>query len=89
MPGDLNIIRNLRLHFSGAVVRHLEKLRRNLGNIRAELARLRFMDKLTKEAYGFERYSEEIRTFEESIASVEREIDGLVRAIEQALQKHE
>lgn len=57
--------------------------------MRAELGRLRALDKLTKEGFGLERYSEEIRTFEEAIASDEREIDALAKSIGDRLGKHD
>ena len=92
MPFDLHIFRDLRFYFSGtgSIIRHLERLRRHASGMRAELGRLRTMDKLFKEGYGLNaRYSEEIRTLEEAIASDEREIEALAKSIGESLRKRD
>ena len=50
---------------------------------------MRAITKLDKEMLGLERYSEEIRTLEEAIATDEREIDALAKSIGERLRKHE
>jgi len=92
MLGDINIIKHLKVLSSdtGKVLRHLERLRQHVNEMRAELARLKALDRLMEEGYGlsYKRYSEFIEALENAIASADKEMTILATSLEKNLQDH-
>ena len=85
MPGDINIVKQLRLMSSdtGKVLKHLKTLRHDVNNMRANLVRLKALNELALlDGLNINVFSELIDAYEKAITSAEQEMTTLAKSIE-------
>ena len=85
------LIENLRMRWSpvGKILRHLKGIRRHTQQLRAGLVSLKSVDAMWARDFGTESpYKHLTDAYEQSIASYEKEMEELRKAIESAF-KHQ
>lgn len=90
MPMKIVFIENLRLRWSpvGKILRHLKEIRRHTQQLRAGLVALKSVDGMWARDFGTESpYKHLTDAYEQSIASYEKEMEELRKAIESAIKR--
>ena len=90
MSGDLSIVRHLHIWLSpaGKILRHLARLRYRTELARLELARLKALSRIEAH-YGLPYFNaEDVEALENSIASSEREMTSLQKALEATVEDY-
>lgn len=88
--GDWVIFKGLRVKRSdvGKVLRHLDRLRQETGRIRVRLVPLKMEGKISSDLELKNPYQELIDTFEQLIATNEKEMEDLRKALRAAMESH-
>ena len=91
MPGDLIIVKNLKIRRSDVqkVLKYMRELRKYNNKLRLTLIDIKSRDELWKAATGRHLCLELIQDLEKNIASIEKEMEGLRKALEKIMQAKE
>jgi len=81
MVADIVLRPNIIFSGSGKILRHMAKLRRRIDSMRAEKAEIESEARLQKEYISWELYPELINSYDNAIASGERELELLGKAV--------
>jgi len=88
MPGDIVVVKDLRIRRSDVakVLKYMRDLRKFDSGLRKIMVEMKDSDRLLKKMTGHSMYDELIKGIEEEIASIEKEREGLQRALEKVME---